>query len=267
MTISKFERLDRILYDLKSFVVAFSGGVDSSFLLHRAATLGLNEILGVTIRTPYIPAIEIDDAVKFTKTYGISHKIIDLPFPESVRENPPERCYLCKKTLFSELLSFAVKNGFSYVLDGSNADDAGEYRPGLKALTELSVRSPLMEAGLTKSDIREMSHKAGLPVWDKPAMACLLTRIPYNTTVNEMMIRRIEEAEVFLYKKGFPGVRVRVHGDLARIECPVSSFENLIHSPEREQITDYFKKIGFRYVSLDLEGYRTGSFNPEKSRL
>jgi uncharacterized protein len=257
---SRLDKLDSILKDLKSFVVAFSGGVDSSFLLHRAYLIGLKDVLGVTIHTPYIPQSEIDDAVEFTSAYGINHRIIELAFPESVRDNPPERCYLCKKTLFSELISFAHKSGFSYVVDGTNADDTGEYRPGLRALTELSVRSPLMEAGLTKSDIREISRNTGLPVWNKPALACLLTRIPYNTMVNEPLMRMIEKAEEFLSRKGFPGVRVRVHGDLARIECPLPDLAKIIHSPIREQITDYFKEIGFRYVSLDLEGYRTGSF-------
>lgn len=263
----KSEKLDSILRDLNSFVVAFSGGVDSSFLLHRAASLNLKNVLGVTIRTPYIPVREIKDAVAFTSTHGIKHSIINLPFPETIRDNPPERCYLCKKALFTELVSFAGKNGYGFVVDGTNADDTRDYRPGLKALAELSVRSPLLEAGLTKSDIREMSHESGLPDWDKPAMACLLTRIPYNTTINEQMINMIDEAESFLLMKGFPGTRVRMHGDLARIECPPAYFALLIHSPERELITDYFKKLGFRYVSLDLEGYRTGSFNELKTRL
>lgn len=260
----KTGKLDSILRDLKSFVVAFSGGVDSSFLLHRAGSLNLPQVLGVTIRTPYIPEIEISEAVDFAHTYGIKHRIINLPFPESVRENPPERCYICKLTLFNELIAFARANGYDHVIDGTNADDAGEYRPGLKALSELSVRSPLMESGLTKADIREISRREGLPVWDKPAMACLLTRIPYNTEIREDVLRMVEKAERFLSDNGFAGARVRIQGDIARIECDPVNFERLIHKPERELIIRHLKTIGFRFITLDLEGYRTGSFNPEK---
>jgi pyridinium-3,5-biscarboxylic acid mononucleotide sulfurtransferase len=262
---NKTEKLDAILKDLKSFVVAFSGGVDSSFLLHRAHFLKKLDVIGVTIRTPYIPRIEIDDAVEFAKSYGINHRIIDLSFPDSIRENPPERCYLCKRTLFTELINFAGNNGYRHVVDGSNADDTGEFRPGLKALKELEIKSPLLEAGMTKAEIREMSRREGLPSWEKPAMACLLTRIPYKTEVSEGVLRMIEEAESFLFGSGYPGTRVRVHGDIARIECLPGYFDKIIHSPDRELIISNLKKIGFRYVSLDLEGYRTGSFNPEKT--
>jgi pyridinium-3,5-biscarboxylic acid mononucleotide sulfurtransferase len=262
---NKTEKLDAILKDLKSFVVAFSGGVDSSFLLHRAHFLKKLDVIGVTIRTPYIPRIEIDDAVEFAKSYGINHRIIDLSFPDSIRENPPERCYLCKRTLFTELINFAGNNGYRHVVDGSNADDTGEFRPGLKALKELEIKSPLLEAGMTKAEIREMSRREGLPSWEKPAMACLLTRIPYKTEVSEGLLRMIEEAESFLFESGYPGTRVRVHGEIARIECLPGYFDKIIHSPDRELIISNLKKIGFRYVSLDLEGYRTGSFNPEKT--
>lgn len=261
---TKVEKLDTILNDLKSVVVAFSGGVDSSFLLHRAHSLKKMNVLAVTIRTPYIPKTEIEDAIEFTKSYGINHRIIDCSFPEPVRTNPPERCYICKKILFTGLVNFAADNGFRFVIDGSNADDAGEFRPGLRALKELEIRSPLMEAGLTKQEIREISKREGLPSWEKPAMACLLTRIPYNTVVNEDLLRMVEQAESFLFENGYPGARVRIHGDIARIECLPGYFEKIIHNPERELIINNLKKIGFRYVSLDLEGYRTGSLNPEK---
>ncbi len=264
MTENKTEKLDAILKDLKSVVVAFSGGVDSSFLLHRAHSLKKLDVIGVTIRTPYIPKIEIDDATEFTRSFGINHKIIDFSFPDSIRDNPPERCYLCKKILFTELIKFAENNGYNHVIDGSNADDAGELRPGLKALKELEIISPLMEAGLTKQEIREISRREGLPSWDKPAMACLLTRVPYNTEINEGILRMIEQAESFLFENGFPGARVRIHGDIARIECLAGYFDRIVHSPDRELIITSLKIIGFRYVSLDLEGYRTGSFNPLK---
>lgn len=258
------EKLDQILTGLGSFVVAYSGGVDSSFILYRAHSIKKSDVIGVTIRTPYIPDFEITDAVEFAKIHNINHRIIDLSFPEIIRTNPVERCYFCKKTLFSAMAAFASENGFRHVIDGSNADDINDFRPGLKALRELNIRSPLLEAGLTKKDIREIALKQKLPIWDKPAMACLLTRIPYNTEVNTETLMMIEKAEYFLFENGYPGTRVRIHGDLARIECLPGYFERIIHSPEKERITENFKKFGFRYISLDLEGYRSGSSNPEK---
>jgi len=259
----KKEKLDNILTELKSFVVAFSGGVDSSFLLYRAHALKNINMIGVTIRTPYIPDVEINESVEFAKTHGINHRIIELSFPESIRDNPVDRCYKCKKTLFTELLSFASENGYRYIIDGTNADDMSVYRPGLKALDELNVRSPLREAGLTKKEIREMLREEGLSVWDKPAMACMLTRIPYNTMVDEGMLKMIEQAESYLREKGYPGVRVRIHGDLARIECLPGDLVKMVQNPDRELIIKNLKKIGFRYLSLDLEGYRSGSSDPE----
>ena len=267
MTDINTDKLDTILKDLKSFVVAFSGGVDSSFLLHRAHTIRRLNVMGVTIRTPYIPAIEINEAVDFTKEYGINHEVLDLTFPDNIRTNPLDRCYLCKKSLFTELLVYAKENGYEYVIDGTNSDDKGEFRPGLRALTELGIRSPLLEAGLTKKDIREISKREGLPLWNKPAMACLLTRIPYDTEIKDEMLRMVEKAELFLFEQGYPGTRVRLHGDLARIECLPGYIEKIVNNPDKEHIISNLKKIGFRYVSLDLEGYRTGSLNPEKREV
>jgi pyridinium-3,5-biscarboxylic acid mononucleotide sulfurtransferase len=257
--------LDDILKELNSFVVAFSGGVDSSFLLHRSYKIRKSAIMAVTIRTPYIPSNEISEATQFSEMVGVKHKILDLPFSDAIRHNPIERCYICKKSLFTELMTFARKNNYKYVVDGSNADDEGEFRPGMKALNEMGIRSPLLEAGLTKKEIRELSRDEGLEIWDKPAMACMLTRIPYDTEVTEGMLRMIEQAELMMFDKGYPGVRVRVHGDIARIECLPGYMEKIIHSPEREYIISHLKKLGFRYVSLDLEGYRTGSSYPEST--
>jgi uncharacterized protein len=264
MTEAKSIKLNSILKDLRSFVVAFSGGVDSSFLLYRAHSLGNLKLMAVTIRTPYMPEREINEAVDFTSSRGINHHIIDVPFPEIIRHNPADRCYLCKKTLFSKIADYAKNNEFDYILDGTNADDSSDYRPGLRALKEMSVMSPLAEAGLTKMEIREFSRKEGLPLWDKPAMACLLTRIPYETVVSEGMLRMIEQAEDFLFEKGYYGTRVRIHGDTARIECMPGYLEKIVRDPDRELVVNHLKKIGFRYISLDLEGYRTGSMNPEK---
>lgn len=267
MNDNKWEKLDTILKELGSFVVAFSGGVDSSFLLHRAHSLRKLNMTGITIRTPYIPKNEIDEAVNFAKSFGIRHSVIDLAFPESIRYNPFDRCYTCKKILFKELTSYAENNGFKYIIEGTNSDDSGEYRPGLRALAELGIRSPLLEAGITKKEIREFSRKEGLPTWDKPAMACLLTRIPYDTEISEGVLRMVEQAEIFLLENGYPGARVRVHGDLARIECLPGYFEKIVTSPDKDIIISSLKKIGFRYVSLDLEGYRSGSFNPENREI
>jgi uncharacterized protein len=260
-------KLNSILKDLNSFAVAFSGGVDSSFLLYRAHAVRKSGIIAITIRTPYIPSREIDEAIEFAKTYGIKHKILDIAFPDMIRANPIERCYLCKKLLFTELLAFAKENNYKYVTDGTNADDTGDFRPGMKALKEMGIRSPLLESGLTKKEIRELSRHEGLDIGDKPAMACLLTRIPYDTEVKEETLRMVEQAENLLFEKGYPGVRVRVHGDVARIECLPGYIEKIIHNPDREHIITNLKKIGFRYVSLDLEGYRSGSSNPEKKEL
>jgi pyridinium-3,5-biscarboxylic acid mononucleotide sulfurtransferase len=260
----KVKKLDSILKDLKSFVIAFSGGVDSTFLLYRASQLWRVKYSAVTIRTIYIPKREIDEAASFCKTHGIEHTILDISFPEEIRYNTTDRCYLCKTKLFTEVKKFADKNKFNYIVDGTNEDDNGDFRPGLRALTELGIRSPLMESGLTKNEIRELSKKAGLPTWDKPAYACLLSRIPYDTIITEKDLRMVEEAEQFLFEKGYFGTRVRLHGDIARIECMPGYLGKMVQDPDREHIIDNLRKIGFRYISLDLEGYRTGSLNPDK---
>ncbi len=261
MTETKTIRLDAILKDLRPFVIAFSGGVDSSFLLHRAVAATRSGAMAVTVRTPYMAAREIDEATAFALSRGIDHKIIDMEIPAVINNNPRERCYLCKKLLFARISDFAAEKGFRNVVDGTNAGDSGESRPGIRALRELGIRSPLAESGLTKNEIRDLLLKDGIPLWNKPSLSCLLTRIPYNTEVSDGMLRMIEKAEDFLFEKGYPGTRVRLHGEVARIECLPGYLTQIINDPEKEQIVAKLKKIGFRYVSLDLEGYRTGSMD------
>lgn len=267
MTESKLILLDSILNDLKSFVIAFSGGLDSSFLVFRAHSLKNLKFKAAIIRTSFITKREINEALEFSNTYGIVPEIIDVSFPDAIKPNPLDRCYVCKKILFSEISGFARTNGFKNIIDGTNADDKNDYRPGLRALSEMNIKSPLAEAGLTKKDIRELAHKAGLSIWDKPAMACLLTRIPYDTEISEGMLRMIEKAEDFLFEKGFHGTRVRMHGDIARIECIPGYLTKLVNDPRKDLIISYFKDIGFRYIAIDLEGYRTGSMNPKNLEI
>jgi pyridinium-3,5-biscarboxylic acid mononucleotide sulfurtransferase len=264
---SKLLRLKTILKSYKSVVIAFSGGTDSTFLLHCASQIPELRFIAVTVKTPYIPDWEIIEAIDFCKNNNINHKLVELPFPELIRNNPVERCYLCKKSLFTHIISFAGENGYNSVADGTNADDTGDFRPGLKALSELSIKSPLLETGLTKREIRKLSEKDGLPTWNKPPYACLLTRIPYNSVINEDILKKIEEAEVFIREAGYPGTRVRINGEEARLECQPIFLEKIIEKHHRDIIVKKLKEIGFRFISLDLEGYRTGSFNPLKKKL
>lgn len=261
---AKYNKLVDNLKKRKSLAIAYSGGVDSTFLLKTAGNVLGNKVVAYTIKTPYIPRWEVDEAVDIAKDFGVTHKIIDMPFPESIKNNPQERCYLCKKMLFARLLEEARAEGIEFVAEGTNADDTDDYRPGLKALEELQVISPLLEAGITKEEIRILSKEMGLPTWDKPAYACLLTRIPYDTKITHDTLRMIEEGEKFLAAQGFRGTRVRVHNDIARIETRSEWFMQIMDDGKIESIVKEFKNIGFKYITLDMEGYRTGCFNPEK---
>ncbi|MDI3547419.1 MAG: pyridinium-3,5-biscarboxylic acid mononucleotide sulfurtransferase [Halanaerobiales bacterium] len=258
----KYNKLIDYLKSLDSLVVAFSGGVDSSFLLRAAKNALGDKVVAFTITSPYHPQWEIQEAAELAKKIGVKQVIKrqEIILPE-IRSNPPDRCYLCKKALFTEILKFAGEQGFKYVADGTNVDDTKDYRPGMKALKELNIKSPLLETGFTKEDIRAISKEIGLPTWNKPAYACLLSRIPYGQEIIETDLRKIEKAELYMMRLGFKTIRVRLHGDLARIEVSPEERERLFNTEFLDRIAENIKSFGFKYATLDLEGYRTGSLN------
>jgi uncharacterized protein len=257
----KYISLVHSLEKSEKIAVAFSGGVDSTFLIAVAKRILHQNVIALTVKTPYIPDWEIEEAMEFCKTGNITHRVIHADIIPDILNNPVNRCYICKKYLFSRLKEEAAIMGFENIADGTNADDEGVYRPGLKALHELKIKSPLLEAGFTKMDIRKHSKKLGLPTAAKPAYACLLTRFPYNYNVNTEELDRVEKAEKFIISLGFPGSRVRNHGDLARIEAPKKHLSQLIESDTSLEIINYFHELGYRNITIDLEGYRTGSFD------
>ncbi|MDI3531286.1 MAG: pyridinium-3,5-biscarboxylic acid mononucleotide sulfurtransferase [Candidatus Atribacteria bacterium] len=258
----KYQELLSSLQTLGSLVVAFSGGVDSTFLLYAARQALGDRVVAFTVDTPYHARWEIEEAVALAQKLQVKHVIQrkEEILPE-VADNPPERCYLCKKALFKEILGFAKREGLAWVADGTNADDSKDYRPGLKALRELGIRSPLREMGFTKEEIRAISKELNLPTWDKPAYACLLSRIPYGQKVRVEDLKKIERVELYLINLGFKVVRVRLHEELARIEVAPSERGKFFQFQLLDEVVRNFKGMGFKYVTLDLEGYRTGSLN------
>lgn len=242
--------------------VAFSGGADSSLLVALAREAYGDEALALTVAAPQMALWELEEARQLARSLGVRHRVVELPLLPAIRDNPPERCYLCKRALFRELLSVAALAGITRLLDGTNRDDLGDHRPGLRALAELGVLSPLADCGLTKSDVRALSRRLGLPTWDKPAYACLLTRLPHGSPVTEGTLRQIEAAERHLIDLGYRGVRVRTHGDLARIEIDPEQHPSLL--TQAGAITAQLQRLGYRHVTLDLLGYRSGSMNAVK---
>jgi pyridinium-3,5-biscarboxylic acid mononucleotide sulfurtransferase len=257
----KYINLIEYLKGLESAVVAFSGGVDSTFLLKAAKEALGDRVTALTVVSPYIPKWEVEEAKILIKDIGIKHSFIEVPVIEEIKNNPSDRCYLCKRSIFTLIKGFAADNGYNYVLDGTNFDDTKDYRPGLRALSELGIKSPLLQCEITKREIREFSKELGLNTWDKPAYACLLSRIPYDTKLTEEEFRKIEESEKYLMDKGFRAVRVRSHGEIARIEVPASERQRLFSLELMDEISKTLKDYGFKYVTLDMEGYRTGSLN------
>jgi pyridinium-3,5-biscarboxylic acid mononucleotide sulfurtransferase len=258
---TKFERLTHSMRAMQSVVVAYSGGVDSTLLLKVAHDCLADRALALTAVSASLPSLELQQAREIAALIGANHVLIDTLETEDPRyqENTPIRCFFCKDTVYQDIVSYAHQHGFHYVIDGTNADDVGDHRPGRKAALEHGVRSPLQEVGLTKSEVRQLARSFDLPNWDKPSAACLSSRIPYGTPVTPQNLSQVEKAERLLHQLGFRQLRVRHHGQLARIEVDPAEFNRLLSL--REQVVPYFKDLGYHYITLDLLGFRSGSMN------
>ncbi len=260
----KFDRLKEILSGMESVVVAFSGGVDSTFLLRVARdVLGAEQVVALTATSPTYPAFEFEESRKLAAQLQVRQVVVEsneLEIP-GFAENDRERCFHCKKELFSICREKARELGFRFILDGSNLDDLSDFRPGRKAAEELEVRSPLLEAGLTKNDIRYISRDLGLPTWHKQPFACLSSRFPYGTAITPERLARVDRCESFLRGEGLKNYRVRYHDQIARIEVAPQEIPRFLDETLREAVVREFKEAGFTYVALDLQGYRTGSMN------
>ena len=262
-TSTKLSNLRQKLQEMQKVLIAYSGGVDSTFLLaFSQETLG-KQVTAITITTPLIPPEEIINAKQITKDLDILHKIVPINILKlpAIKSNKNNRCYLCKKHIFAEIQHLAKKHNNTEIVEGSTADDTTTYRPGIQALIELKIRSPLIEVGLIKQEIRSISKKMGLPTWNKPASPCLATRFPYNTTITTKKIKQVERAEQYLKSLGFPIVRVRHHGDIARIEVTKTDLPKII--TQSEKIHQEFKKIGYNFTTIDLNGYQSGCYDGE----
>jgi len=258
----KIQKLKKILKNYKSVLVAYSGGTDSSFLLKAAVDfLGQDKVLAVTVKTEFLPENKFKEAKDIADTIGSVWKSIEIPIlkENKLKRNPTDRCYICKKTILQNLKKTAKEEGLKEVIEGTNINDTEKYRPGHKAIKELGVKSPLVEANLTEEDIKKTSRKLNLPTWNKSSFTCLATRFPYGTKLTKSSLKKVELAEDFLTAKTFKNFRVRSHGNIARIEVPEKDFDRVLTN--RKIIIEEFKEIGFEYITLDIEGYRSGSMD------
>ena len=259
----KVNKLRKILKSFKSVSIAYSGGVDSTFLLAIAKEVLGKNVLAITAASPMIPTFEIKEAKIIARKLKVKHILLKTSPLENpaLKYNPKDRCYICKKSLFIKFLNLTDKHSYPYLADGTNFDDLKSSRPGLKALSELGIRSPLAEAGLTKGDIRKYSKIMGLPTWDSPALACLATRIPYGEEITEPKLNQIDQAEDFIRSLGFKQVRVRYHFPIARIEIDPEAISNIIEPSMSKKVVERLKAIGFDHIVIDLEGYRSDAMD------
>ncbi len=260
---NKFTRLKETLKQMERVIIAYSGGVDSTLLLKTASISGLKDIFAVTASSESLPVEELSFAKEITSGLNIKHRIIvtEELKDKNYSNNTPDRCYYCKKELYGRLKDIALKENFSLILDGTNADDIQDWRPGRRAAMEMGVVSPLLNVGLGKKDIRNISRTLGLPTWNKPATPCLSSRFPYGQKITAQALERVGRAENFIKKFGLKDLRVRDHSEMARIEVNTEEFPVLMDEPVRSEIITFLKSLGYRHITLDLQGFRSGSFN------